>query len=282
MAYHTAIRVGLQPARAMETAMIHPTAIVDSAAELADDVTVGAYAVIEGPVRAESGVRIHSHANISGASTLRSGCEVHPFAAVGGPPQDLKYDGAESFVEIGERTILREYVSVHRGTEAGSRTLVGADCLLMAKAHVGHNCTIENGVILTNAVECGGHSEIGAHAVFGGGAMTHQFARVGRRAMVAGMARVRHDVPPFVSCDTEGALSKLNTIGLRREGLQRDAMAALKEAFKALWRSGRPFQLALAELRTKDHHPIVEELLTFVSTPSKLGIAGPRRHAAGG
>ncbi len=256
---------------------IHSTAIIDSRAEIADGATVGPYAIIDGPVRIGAGVRIHAHAHISGATTIGKDCEIYSFTTVGLAPQDFHYDGAESYVEIGDKTIIREYVSVHRASEPREATTIGAGCMIMAKAHIGHDCKIGDGVVLTNGVECAGHVQIGADAVLSGNVLIHQFARIGRRVMCVGAARITHDVPPFLVAQCDGGIGRVNTIGLQREGFAKETIAEIRNAFRLLYRSSTPFEKAVEELRREERGAEVREILDFIAGSSKLGIAGPTR-----
>ncbi len=257
--------------------MIHPTAIVDPQAEIGPEVSIGAYTIIDGPVKIASGTRVYPHAHISGSTTIGRNCQIHPYAVVGNTPQDHSYEGGESFVVIGDNTMIREFTSIHRGAAPGTTTSIGSGCMIMAKAHVAHNCVIGDGVVLTNGVECAGHVQIGNHAVIAAHAMVHQFARVGRRAMCVGSALVMRDVPPFCVTDYKGGVAKVNLVGLQREGLSRQSTQAIKDAFKILYRSDEPFSMAVEQLKAMDNCPEVEEILEFIANPSKCGIAGPSR-----
>lgn len=261
--------------------MIHPTAIIDPRAEIAPDASIGPYSVIEGPVRLAAGVKVYGHVYILGRTEIGAGCEIHPFAVVGGTPQDFHYTDGDTGVVIGPGTLIREHASISRGCETPN-TIVGGGCMIMAKAHVGHDCVIDDGVVLTNGAECAGHVHIGAGAVISGHVMIHQFVRIGRRAMCVGAALVKHDVPPFMVTDHDGGIAKINLVGLRREGFSRQTIAAVKGVFKALYRSDRPFATALAELRRQEHCPSAREILDFVSESSKRGIAGRSRRVRAG
>lgn len=259
---------------------IHPTAVVDAAAEIGPDVEIGPYVVIEGPVKIGAGSRIMAHAFLNGDTTLGPECIIHPFAVVGNTPQDYHYHGEDSHVRLGSRTVVREYATIHRGSQPGSGTTIGDDCMIMAKAHIGHNCAIGNGVIISNSTEVAGHSQIGDNAVLSGHIMVHQFVRIGRRSMCAATAKVPHDIPPFMLVDFDGAAAKINLVGLRRGGFSREAISALKEAYRLLYR-GESFKNGLAALQQQNNVPEVEELIAFLTAPSKRGIAGRPRPRPG-
>jgi UDP-N-acetylglucosamine acyltransferase len=210
---------------------IHPTAIVEPGAELGVDCEVHPYAIVKR------------------WAVLGDRVVVHPFAVVGGDPQDLKFNGAPSYVHVGADTRIRESVTINRGTDEGSITKVGANCLLMACCHVAHDCTVGERAILANAVLLAGHVSVGDHAILGGGASFHQFIRVGERAMVGGLSRITLDVPPFALAAERDEVVGLNLIGLRRSGLPRDSVKQIKDAFRAVYLApGNIVQLAAAAL----------------------------------
>ncbi len=256
---------------------IHPTAVIDPLAEIASDAEIGAYVTIDGPVKIGSGAIIHAHAHITGHTTLAEKCEVHPFAVIGGKPQDFKYAGEVSYVVIGPRTILREYVTVHRSSKAGGTTSIGSDCMLMTSAHVAHDCKLGNGVVMVNCTGVAGHVEIGDRAFVSGYATVHQFTRVGRRAMIVGTALIQHDIPPFFTADFEGSVAKVNVVGCRREGFSPQTITEIKNAYRLLYRSDFPFKLAVEELKKNVTCPEVQEIVDFLTAKSSRGIAGPPR-----
>mgnify|MGYP006278097943 CR=1 FL=1 len=216
----------------------HPTAVVDDAAELHSSCSVGPFAVIGPGVRLGPDVRVGSHALIERDTRLGAGCEIHHGAVVGTDPQDLKYEGEKAALEVGPRTVIREYATLNRGTAASGATRVGADCLIMAYAHVAHDCRLGDHVILSNTVNMGGHVEIGDWAIVGGVTAIHQFARIGRHAFVGGGSRLPQDVVPFTTvagnpCSAYG----INSTGLRRRGFDEERIRALQGAYRTLFRS---------------------------------------------
>ncbi|MCH7632880.1 MAG: acyl-ACP--UDP-N-acetylglucosamine O-acyltransferase, partial [Planctomycetes bacterium] len=200
---------------------IHPTAIVDSKAELADDVTVGPYCIIDGNVRVGAGCRLYHGVYLTGWTQIGPGCELHPGVIVGHTPQDTKYSGERTYCRVGEGTILREYVTIHRGTIPESETVVGDQCFLLAGVHVGHNCRVGDRVTIVNNGLLGGHVSVGDGVMIGGMGGIHQFVRVGELAMLAACSRVVQDVVPFSIVDTDGKIAGLNKIGLRRAEMPR-------------------------------------------------------------
>ncbi len=251
----------------MARVTIHPSAIVHPDAVLGDGVVVEAYAVVGAGVTLGEGVWVGPHAVIEGTTTLGAGSKVCHAAYVGAPPQDLKYGGEPTRVEIGERTTIREFASVHRGTVASGVTRIGSDVLLMAYTHIAHDCRIGDRVILANGVQLGGHVEIGEWAIIGGLTPVHQFCRIGAHAMVGGGLRASQDVAPFMlAADEPMRLVGVNTVGLRRRGFPPETIAALKKAHRLLCRSHLNTEQAMKAIREEvPPLPEIEELLAFLS-----------------
>lgn len=240
--------------------MIHETAVIDPKADLADDVEVGPFTVIGPGVSLGPGCRVGPHVVIQGHTRLGPGVQVFQFASVGAPPQDKKYAGGETRLEVGDGTIIRECATLHVGTEDDEGvTRVGADCLVMAYVHIAHDCQVGTGVILSNAVTLAGHVQVGDHAVLGGMSAIHQFCRIGPYAFVGGASAVSMDVPPFASvAGNRARLYGLNSVGLERAGFAPESVEALKRAFKALFHKKRPREEALAEVAATDDATIPE------------------------
>jgi UDP-N-acetylglucosamine acyltransferase len=247
--------------------MIHETAVVDAKADLADDVEVGPFSVIGPGVRVGPGCRVGPHAVVEGNTTLGAGVQVFQFASVGAPPQDKKYAGGETCLEVGDGTIIRECATLHVGTEEDEGvTRVGADCLVMAYVHIAHDCQVGDGVILSNAVTLAGHVHVGSHAVLGGMTAIHQFCRLGPYAFVGGASAVSMDVPPFASvAGNRARLYGLNSVGLERAGFPKETVDGLKRAFKVLFKKKRPRNEALAEMDASDDAaiPEVKQVMDF-------------------
>ncbi|MED5373586.1 MAG: acyl-ACP--UDP-N-acetylglucosamine O-acyltransferase [Myxococcota bacterium] len=245
---------------------IHATAVVDPAAELGD-VEVGPFAVIGAGVTLEDGVRVGSHAVLQGTLSVGGGTVIHPHAVVGGDPQDLKYDGEASSLILGRDNIIREYVTLNRGTaKGGGVTRIGSGNLFMANSHVGHDCVVGDNCVLANSVALGGHVQVGDGAVLGGLAGVHQHARIGRYAMVGAGAMVSLDVPPFCMAQGDRArLFGLNVIGLRRAGMGADLLKELRAAYRELFRSSTPLRMAAERLATENpEHSEILEIVRFI------------------
>ena len=232
------------------SARVHPGAFVDPGARLGADVVIGPGAVVGADVVLGDRTRVDSHALVTGWTRLGADCHVHHGAAVGSAPQDLKYSGAPSYLEVGDHTEIREFVTVNLATDPGATTRIGSHCLLMACAHVAHNCCIGDHVILANAVLPAGYVTIEDWAIIGGGTVIHQFTRIGRHAMVGGGSRISQDVAPFIKvAGSPPRLAGLNRIGLERRGIAPETCDALEQAYRALFRRGLTVQQAVAEMR---------------------------------
>ena len=255
--------------------LIHPSAIVAPEAMIGEGVRIGPWCVVGPEVAIEDGAELVSHVVVDGRTRIGAGAKLWPFATVGLPPQDLKYKGEPTRTEIGARTQVREHVTIHRGTVTGTGvTRVGADCLLMAVVHVAHDCDIGAGVIVANNVVMGGHVNIGDGAVIGGAAALHQFVRIGRGAMVGGVSGVEADVIPFGAVvGNRARLTGLNIIGLKRRGVDKTRLHAIRAAFRTLFFGDRVFAERVASARgTYGDEPVVAEMLAFIEAPSKRGL----------
>lgn len=255
------------------TAEIHPTAFVDTGAELGEGVVVGPFAVIESGARIGPGCRIGPHVHVHACVTLGSDCEVGTHAVLGGPPQDVKYSGEPTTVEIGARCKIFEGATVHRATGSG-RTTLGDDVMLMAGSHVGHNAVVEDGAILVNGAMLGGHARVGEKAFLSGNSAVHQFCTVGRLTLVGGACMLIQDAPPFsiVVGSYPVQWRAPNQVGLRRAGFSADTRRALRAAFRSLYRSGASLEDVAGEL-AGDAIPEVAEVGRFV-LDSKRGVCG--------
>ena len=221
---------------------IHPTAIVEDGATLGADVEIGPYAHIGRFVKIGDGTVVKQGAIIDGHVTIGSRCQIFPYALIGMKTQDLKYkEGSVSYVEIGDRTVIREFATVHLGTADGEKTVIGSDCLFMCYCHAAHGVILGDHVICSNSVQLAGDVHLQDCAIVGGCAASHQFCTVGCHAMVGGMTKIRQDVPPYMLCDMDGSAMKVigvNAVGLGRRNFPREVVQALKEAHRFLYRDG--------------------------------------------
>ena len=256
---------------------IHPTAIVEDGAQLGADVEVGPYAHIGANVKVGAGTTIGQGAIVDGHTTLGEKCQIFPYALIGMKTQDLKYqEGSVSYVEIGNRTVVREFATVHLGTADGEKTIIGSDCLFMAYCHAAHGCVLGNHVICSNSVQLAGDVHLADYTIIGGVTGIHQFCHVGRHAMVGGAAKVRQDFPPYMLGDmVEGSLKVIgpNVVGLMRRGFSRETIQALKEAYRFLYRDGLNRTQALERVENDvEQLPEVKELVAFYRE-SKRGVS---------
>lgn len=258
---------------------IHPTALIDPKAQLDPSVEVGAYAVIDGPVKVGPDTRIYHHAWLTGWTEIGAGCQIYPFTTIGHLPQDRHFTGGKSFCRIGDGTVAREYVSIHRGTDPESSTVIGQECFLLAHAHVGHNCVVGDGVTLINGVALGGHTQVGQGTVMSAYALTHQFTRIGEYAMIGPLARVVMDCLPFTTVHDRNACSGVNLVGMRRAEFSKDEIAEIKRAYKLFYRSGLPLSKAIEEFEGGVQTDAGRRLLAFVQAPSRRGLGAGPRHA---
>ena len=253
--------------------VVHETAIVDEAAELGRGVVVGPWALIGPGVRVGDGTDIGPRVLIERDTVVGEDCRIANGAVLGTDPQDLKYRGERSTLQVGDRTVIREFATLNRGTSASGRTVVGTDCLLMAYTHVAHDCELGNHVILANSVHMGGHVLIEDWAIVGGVTPIHQFVRIGAHAFVGGGSRVPQDVPPY--CRVAGnppRLYGLNTVGLERRGLSEETRRALKQAYRLLFKGEESLTQAVGRVeREVPGIPEVKHLLQFIRA-SERGI----------
>jgi UDP-N-acetylglucosamine acyltransferase len=250
---------------------IHLTALVDSSAELGAGVTVGPYAIIGPNVSIGDGCRIGPRATLHRNVRLAENVSVGDGSILGGDPQDLKYDGEETWVEIGADTIIREYSTINRGTSATFKTTVGARCFIMTYVHLAHDCHVGDDVVIANATQCAGHVTIHDRAVLSGLNAVHQFVTIGTYAFVGGGSRVNQDIPPYVKAvGNPMELYGLNSIGLQRAGFSGETVAALKRAYRLFFNSDLNLTQALERARTDlPAYPEVERFLAFVESSER-------------
>ncbi len=256
---------------------IHPTAVIDPRAELHETVKVGPYVIVDGNVKIGAETEIAAHVVISGHTTVGERNKIGSFSTIGSPPQDITYNGEPTQLIIGNDNLIREYVSLHRGTVAGEgQTVIGNSNMFMSYTHVAHDCVVESNVIMANAATLAGHVWIGNHANLGGFVGVHQFCRIGDYSYVGGLSGISLDVPPYViltGTRNRMRIAGINKIGLRRSGMSRETIAKLEEAFKIIFRSP---QLLLKDALEKVMDEMAEcpEVVTIVDffQSSKRGV----------
>lgn len=243
---------------------VHPSAIVDADAQLGQGVVVGPWAIVGPGVEVGDGTEIGARVLIERDTVVGEDCRLFTGAVLGTDPQDLKYQGEPTVLEVGDRTVIREYATLNRGTTASGRTAVGSDCLIMAYAHVAHDCELGNHVILANAVNMAGHVLIEDWVIVGGITPIHQFVRIGAHAFVGGGSRVSQDVPPY--CRAAGnppSLFGLNSVGLERRGFTEEVRGALKKTYRILFQA--KLNVAQAVARVESEVPPLPEVLHLLS-----------------
>ena len=255
--------------------MIHPTAIIDPKAEIGEGVEIGPYSLIERDVSISEGTKVGPHVIIREGTKIGKGCQVFQFASIGEAPQFLGYKGEKTFLQIGDRNIIREFVTLHRGTvKGGGKTVIGNDNYLMAYSHVAHDCQIGNQVVMANGATLAGHILIEDYAIIGGLSAIHQFCRVGTHAFISGLTGVSLDIPPYMlSSGSRAKLFGLNAVGLKRHHFSEETLKALKKAYRIVFRSGLTLEKAMKKVGEDDifQIPEVQHLLQFIQH-SKRGI----------
>lgn len=259
--------------RKMENINIHKSAVIHPGAKFSSGVTVGPYSVVEGSVSLGDNVRIASHCVITGQTTIGRNCKIYSGAVIGSAPQDKKYSADDNvFLNIGENNVIREYVTINPGTvDGGSKTVIGNNNLIMAYAHVAHDCVIGNNCVMANAATLGGHVVLEDNAVIGGLSAVHQFVRLGRLSIVGGCSKVVQDIPPFSMCDGHPAqVMGINAVGLRRAQFSAEVIQRLRKAFKTLFRSGLTRAHALERISSDiETCPEIEHLIFFAKTSER-------------
>jgi UDP-N-acetylglucosamine acyltransferase len=257
---------------------IHPSAIIDPTAELGANVDVGPFSYIGPHCKLGDGVKIGPNVVLQEYVTLGNNCQIAPGAVLGGHPQDLRFKGEVSYVEIGEGSIIRECVTINRSSGEGEVTRIGKKCMLMAYTHVAHNCVVGDEVIMANNVQLAGHIEVGDYAFIGGTCVFHQFVKIGRMSIISGFSASRQDIPPYAMVDGRpAAVVGINKVGLKRRGIDLNARTRLKQAFKLLWYSELNYKQAIEAIRSEiEMDPQIEELIRFVENSSR-GIFKPTR-----
>ena len=263
----------------MSQATVHPSAIVAPTARLGAGVKVGPFCIVGPKVVLHDGVELVSHVSIDGITEIGAGTRIFPFASIGHQPQDLKYAGEESRLEIGERCVIREAVTINPGTEGGGMlTKIGNDCLIMANAHVAHDCVIGNNVIMANYVGLAGHCVVGDNVIFGGACVVHQFTRVGPHAFVGAQSMVDGDIIPYgMAVGNRAALTGLNLVGLKRRKFDREAIHRLRAAYRMIFSTEGTLRERVedaSELFKDDQ--LVQDVVAFIAAASDRPILMPR------
>jgi len=252
---------------------IHPTAVIDPAAEIGAGVSIGPYSVIGPNVKIGSGTAVGSHCVFEGRTERGEDCRITHSVCLGQEPQDVKYDGEETYVRIGSRNLIREFTTVHRATGEGGETRVGDDNFIMAYVHIAHNCIVGSGTVISNLTTMAGHVTVEDHARISGVIPIHQFVRIGTHSIIGGGSRVPKDILPYIkAAGNPLRVSGLNTIGLRRAGFDPETMKALREAYRLIYRSNLNVSQAVERIKSEvPPIPEIQHLVKFIET-SERGI----------
>ena len=257
---------------------IHKTAIIEDGAVLGKDVTIGAFTIIGPSVVIGDGTSVGSHTLISGDTTIGKNNKIYSHAVLGTDPQDLKFNGEKTYLIIGDNNTIREHTFINTGTEGGGyKTVIGNGNLIMGHVHMGHDCIIEDNIVIANSTVLAGHVEIASNAIIGGISAVHQFCKVGEFAMLGGGSIVVQDIPPFCICEgNRASLRGLNINGLRRNFENRDDISQIKKAYKTLFESGNPLATSATELIESSENKYVKLFAQFV-LDTKRGIPFTRK-----
>jgi UDP-N-acetylglucosamine acyltransferase len=253
--------------------MIHTSAIVHPNAKIGANAEIGPYCIVGENASIGARTVLQAHVVVNGWTEIGEDCQIFPFATIGASSQDRKYSGERAFTKIGNRTVLREYVSVQRATGADEITSVGDDCLLLAYVHIAHNCVVGNSVTMSNLAQLAGHVEIGDYATIGGQAGIHQFTRIGRYAMVGGASKLTKDAPPFFLIEGNPARAYgLNSVGLRRAGFTVEERNQIKKFYKILYDPKLNVSQAIDAMKAEVTSDPGRELIAFLEAPSERGV----------
>ena len=257
--------------------MIDKTAIIDSKAKISENVKIGPYSVIGPNVEIGEGTVVQSHVNITGQTKIGKKNIIYPFASIGNDPQDLKFQGEETRLEIGDNNKIREYVTINPGTKGGGGlTKVNNNCLFMVSAHIAHDCFVGNNVILANNVPLGGHAHIGDNAIIGGNSAVQQFTRVGKSAMIGGMCGVVRDIIPYgIAHGNRSVLQGLNLIGLRRKNIPNKDIMTLSDAYKEIFKNENLTENLNNLSKDFKSNELVAEVIGFIEKDKKRPICTP-------
>ena len=257
--------------------MIHKTAIIDSKANISENVKIGPYSIIGPNVEIGEGTIIQSHVNIIGQTKIGKNNIIYPFASIGNDPQDLKFQGEETKLEIGNNNKIREYVTINPGTKGGGGlTKVGNNCLFMVSAHIAHDCFVGDNVILANNVPLGGHAHIDDNAIIGGNSAVQQFTRVGKSAMIGGMCGVVRDIIPYgIAHGNRSVLQGLNLIGLRRKNIPNKEIMTLSDAYKEIFKNENLTENLSNLSNELKNNELVAEVIKFIEMDKKRPICTP-------
>ncbi|GAB4171722.1 MAG: acyl-ACP--UDP-N-acetylglucosamine O-acyltransferase [Calditrichia bacterium] len=255
---------------------IHPTAIVSPKAELGDNVTIGPFCIVEDDVVLGDGCELQAHVIVKDGARLANNVKVAHGAVLASPPQDLKFKGEKTYLEIGENTVIREFATLNRGTDYHWKTEVGKNCFIMSYVHLAHDCIIGDNVIIANGVQMAGHVEVEDNVGIGGLTAIHQFVKIGRHSFVGGGLKINKDVPPFIRAMGDPVrYGGTNFVGLARKGFTKEDIAAIKQAYKMIYHSKMTIKEAISKLKQMENQlPVVQDIVKFVEKSERGLIKG--------
>jgi len=256
---------------------INPTAVIDARADIHPKAEIGPYVIIDGPVKIGRGTRVMAHSYLTGWTEIGEDNIIHMGAVIGHEPQDLDYEGGETYLRIGHRNTIREHAQIHRGTKPGSSTMIGDDNFIMNQAHIAHNCEIGNHIVIAGGALLAGYVGVEDSAFVSGNCVVHQFVRIGKFALLRGLSRTSRDVPPYCIMDGTHTVKAINQVGLERAGYSKESIGEIKRAFSQLFR--RKSNLAQAIQQLEDKGSLSEEvryLLDFIKSSERGVCFGPK------
>ncbi len=257
---------------------IHSQAIVSKNAKIGNGVSIAPFSIVEDNVEIGDGTKIHSNVYIANGTIIGNNCEIFHGAVLGNKPQDLKFEGEKTSVEIGNETVIREYVTIHRGTTVRMKTTVGNNCFIMAYVHIAHDCEIKNNVILANAVNLAGHIVIEDFVIIGGMTPIHQFTKIGKHSMIGGGFRVSKDVPPFILAGGEPlSFQKINIVGLKRRDFTSQTISNIEETYRTIYKSNLNISQAVEQLETNKNLDLESRYIIEFIKSSKRGLISSNR-----
>jgi UDP-N-acetylglucosamine acyltransferase len=256
---------------------INPTAVIDTRAEIHPEAEIGPYVIIDGPVKIGRGTRVMAHSYLTGWTEIGEDNTIHMGAVIGHEPQDLDYEGGETYLRIGHRNTIREHAQIHRGTKPGSSTIIGDDNFIMNQAHIAHNCEIGNHIVIAGGALLAGYVGVEDRAFISGNCVVHQFVRIGKFALLRGLSRTSRDVPPYCIMDGTHTVKAINQVGLERAGYNKEAIGEIKRAFSQLFRRKSNLSKAIRELEGKGSlSEEVRYLLDFIKSSERGVCFGPK------
>ncbi len=252
--------------------MIHPTAIVDKGAKIGKNCDIGPYCVIENGAEIGNDTKLWNNVYVAKGTTIGKSCQIHMGVVLGHEPQDIAFKGKPSYLKIGDRNIIRESATIHRGTQEESSTIIGNDNFIMGLSHIAHNCQLGDKIVIVNNTLLGGYVQIGDMAFISGNCVVHQFVRIGKLVMAGGSARIGKDVPPYMVVERDSIITSYNIVGIKRAGFDEKTRGQIKKAFGILYRSGLNIKNAIEKIENELDSAQIKYFIDFIRASDKRGI----------